>query len=98
MSVTQRSDDDLTHKLKDIVKANLQLLTQEQSGAPQHIVNEFCQLLQYHCATFVCKFLRIIIINIKNCGEKIYLNIFWKNLICIHFFEHSMNWGSRYDD
>ena len=39
--------------LQDIVKANNQLLKQEVNGAPQHIINEFAQLLQFHCATFV---------------------------------------------
>eukprot|EP00667_Euglena_gracilis_P000092 EG_transcript_92 len=53
MGSAQRSDDDLTHKLKDIVKANNALLRQEANGAPQHIINEFAQLLQFHCATFV---------------------------------------------
>lgn len=43
--------DDLTHKLIEIVRANNSLLKHEQSGAPAHIVNEFVQLLQFHIAT-----------------------------------------------
>eukprot|EP00906_Rhabdomonas_costata_P031062 RCo043905 len=53
MGANQRSDDDLTHKLKDIVRANQQLQRQEAAGAPQHIIADFVALLQFHCATLV---------------------------------------------
>ena len=44
--------DDLTHKLADIVKANNQLLRNEQNGAAAHIIAEDVKLLQYHVSTF----------------------------------------------
>ena len=43
-----RSEDDLTHQLGEIVKANNRLRKQEESGAPQHIISEFALLLQMH--------------------------------------------------
>lgn len=43
---TRRSEDDLTHQLGEIVKANNRLRKQEESGAPQHIIAEFALLLQ----------------------------------------------------
>ena len=48
-----RCEDDLTHKLAEIVKANQKLLRQEQNGAPQHIIREFSQLLQFHITTYI---------------------------------------------
>lgn len=48
-----RNQDDLTHKLADIVKANNQLRRNEQNGAAAHIIFEDTKMLQYHCATFV---------------------------------------------
>nr|KAG5708273.1 hypothetical protein BaRGS_021207 [Batillaria attramentaria] len=48
-----RNQDDLTHKLADIVKANNQLRKNEQNGAAAHIIFEDTKMLQYHCATFV---------------------------------------------
>lgn len=41
-----RSEDDLTYKLADILKANVSLRKHESEGAPVHIVSEFEQLLQ----------------------------------------------------
>ncbi len=41
-----RCEDDLTHKLAEIIRANNQLRKQEQNGAPQHIINDFAALLQ----------------------------------------------------
>jgi DNA-directed RNA polymerase II subunit RPB1 len=49
----QRSEDDLTHKLGDIIRANANIKKSIQEGLPQHIYNEFFQLLQYHIATFM---------------------------------------------
>ena len=43
--------DDLTHKLADIVKANEQLIKNEQSGAASHIIEEDLKMLQFHVAT-----------------------------------------------
>ncbi|XP_046374548.1 DNA-directed RNA polymerase II subunit RPB1-like [Haliotis rufescens] len=48
-----RNQDDLTHKLADIVKANNQLRRNEQNGAAAHIITEDTKMLQYHCATLV---------------------------------------------
>eukprot|EP01113_Clastostelium_recurvatum_P019728 TRINITY_DN2328_c0_g1_i3.p1 TRINITY_DN2328_c0_g1~~TRINITY_DN2328_c0_g1_i3.p1 ORF type:complete len:1809 (+),score=540.19 TRINITY_DN2328_c0_g1_i3:155-5581(+) len=53
MDSTTRGEDDLTHKLADIIKANNNLRRQEQNGAPAHIINEFAQLVQFHVATYV---------------------------------------------
>lgn len=47
-----RSEDDLTHKLAEIIKANNKLRRQDQNGAPQHIIREFSQLLQFHITTY----------------------------------------------
>jgi hypothetical protein len=41
-----RSEDDLTHQLGEIIKANIRLKKQDESGAPQHIISEFALLLQ----------------------------------------------------
>lgn len=48
-----RGEDDLTHKLSDIVKANSYLKKYEQEGAPGHIVRDYEQLLQFHLATLI---------------------------------------------
>lgn len=45
--------DDLTHKLADIVKINNQLKRNEQSGAAAHVIAEDVKLLQFHVATMV---------------------------------------------
>lgn len=41
-----RSEDDLTYKLSDILKANQNLKRHESEGSPVHVVSEFEQLLQ----------------------------------------------------
>lgn len=43
---TMRSEDDLTYKLAEIIKASASVRKCEQEGAPAHIINEFEQLLQ----------------------------------------------------
>jgi len=48
-----RSEDDLTVKLMEIVRTNKNLQRQEQNGAPQHVISEFTELLQYHIMTFM---------------------------------------------
>ncbi|XP_061171699.1 DNA-directed RNA polymerase II subunit RPB1-like [Saccostrea echinata] len=48
-----RNQDDLTHKLADIIKANNQLRRNEQNGAASHIIAEDMKMLQYHVATLV---------------------------------------------
>eukprot|EP00698_Gefionella_okellyi_P018051 TRINITY_DN5380_c0_g1_i1.p1 TRINITY_DN5380_c0_g1~~TRINITY_DN5380_c0_g1_i1.p1 ORF type:complete len:1783 (+),score=341.44 TRINITY_DN5380_c0_g1_i1:59-5407(+) len=50
---TQRSEDDLTYKLADILRANTNLKLQEERGSAPHIISEFTQLLQYHVATII---------------------------------------------
>ena len=44
--------DDLTHKLSDILKINNQLKRNEQNGAAAHIIAEDTKMLQFHVATF----------------------------------------------
>ena len=53
MDATMRGEDDLTHKLADILKANMALRKHEQDGSPGHIVAEFEALLQFHVATYM---------------------------------------------
>ncbi|KAJ1979758.1 DNA-directed RNA polymerase II core subunit rpo21 [Dimargaris cristalligena] len=53
MDGTSRGEDDLTHKLSDILKANQRVKGCETEGAPQHVVEEFEQLLQFHIATYM---------------------------------------------
>ena len=49
----QRSQDDLTYNLANILKANKTLREDEQRGAASHIFEEHLQYLQYHCATLI---------------------------------------------
>ena len=48
-----RSEDDLTHTLAMIVRANNQLARQIENGAPNHIKREYTALLQHYCAAYV---------------------------------------------
>ena len=41
-----RSEDDLTYKLGDVIKASANVRRCEEEGAPQHVITEFEQLLQ----------------------------------------------------
>jgi DNA-directed RNA polymerase subunit A' len=47
-----RSEDDLTHKLVDIVRINDRLREQLDLGAPMAIIEELWDLLQYHVTTY----------------------------------------------
>ncbi|TCD64722.1 DNA-directed RNA polymerase II subunit rpb1 [Steccherinum ochraceum] len=47
------SEDDLTYKLGDIIKASANVRQCEQEGAPAHVITEFEQLLQFHVATYM---------------------------------------------
>ncbi len=47
-----RSEDDLTHKLVDIIRINQRLLENREAGAPQLIVEDLWELLQYHVSTY----------------------------------------------
>lgn len=49
----QRSEDDLTHKLCDIVKSNNALKTRIEKGASKEQIDITTQVLQYHVATFI---------------------------------------------
>jgi DNA-directed RNA polymerase II subunit RPB1 len=49
----QRSEDDLTHKLIDIVKSNNALKARIEKGASKEQVDIATQVLQYHVATFI---------------------------------------------
>jgi DNA-directed RNA polymerase subunit A' len=48
----ERSEDDLTHKLSDIVRVNQRLLENINAGAPEIIIEDLWDLLQYHITTF----------------------------------------------
>eukprot|EP00899_Mesostigma_viride_P002361 jgi/Mesvir1/12125/Mv00383-RA.1 len=52
MDSNARSEDDLTHKLAEIIRHNNTLRRQDQSGAAPHILNEYTALLQFHVATY----------------------------------------------
>ena len=47
-----RSEDDLTHKLVDVLRINERLRENRDSGAPQLIVEDLWELLQYHVTTY----------------------------------------------
>jgi len=48
----ERSEDDLTHKLGDIVRTNQRLFENLSAGAPEVIIEDLWDLLQYHITTF----------------------------------------------
>ncbi|KAH8345128.1 DNA-directed RNA polymerase II subunit RPB1 [Drosophila kikkawai] len=48
-----KNQDDLTHKLSDIIKANNELRKNEASGAAAHVIQENIKMLQFHVATLV---------------------------------------------
>ncbi|CAN3474396.1 DNA-directed RNA polymerase II subunit RPB1 [Diutina catenulata] len=48
-----RGEDDLTFKLADILKANMNVQRLELDGSPQHVIAEFEALLQFHVATYM---------------------------------------------
>ncbi len=47
-----RSEDDLTHKLVDIIRINQRLKENMEAGAPTLIVQDLSELLQYHVTTY----------------------------------------------
>ncbi|MBU0530466.1 MAG: DNA-directed RNA polymerase subunit A', partial [Nanoarchaeota archaeon] len=49
----ERSEDDLTHKLVDIVRINQSLRENMDIGAPDFIIADLWELLQYHIATYL---------------------------------------------
>lgn len=48
-----KSEDDLTHKLVDIIRINKRLRENIEAGAPQLIVEDLWELLQYHVTTYM---------------------------------------------
>ncbi|MEA1993588.1 MAG: DNA-directed RNA polymerase subunit A' [Euryarchaeota archaeon] len=48
-----RSEDDLTHKLVDIIRINQRLRENIDAGAPHLIVEDLWELLQYHATTYM---------------------------------------------
>ncbi|MHC1571527.1 MAG: DNA-directed RNA polymerase subunit A' [Methanosarcinales archaeon] len=49
----QRSEDDITHKLVDIIRINQRFQENREAGAPQLIIEDLWELLQYHVTTFI---------------------------------------------
>jgi DNA-directed RNA polymerase subunit A' len=47
----ERSEDDLTHKLGDIIRINQRLFENINAGAPEIIIEDLWDLLQYHITT-----------------------------------------------
>ncbi len=47
-----RSEDDLTHKLVDIIRINQRLKENMDAGAPTLIIQDLSELLQYHVTTY----------------------------------------------
>jgi DNA-directed RNA polymerase subunit A' len=48
-----RSEDDLTHKLVDIIRTNDKLKESINAGAPEVIIEDVWDLLQYHITTYI---------------------------------------------
>ncbi len=48
----ERSEDDLTHKLVDVIRINQKLDANINAGAPQLIIEDLWELLQYHVTTY----------------------------------------------
>lgn len=53
MHGSAKNQDDLTHKLADIIKSNNELQKNEAAGAAAHIITENIKMLQFHVATLV---------------------------------------------
>ncbi|MCX6819041.1 MAG: DNA-directed RNA polymerase subunit A' [Candidatus Aenigmarchaeota archaeon] len=49
----ERSEDDLTHKLVDVVRINERLRKNLELGAPDFIIADIWELLQYHVSTLI---------------------------------------------
>ena len=50
---SQRMDDDLTHKLSDIVKTNNTLIRKIDGDFRVEVINDWWKVLQYHVATLI---------------------------------------------
>ncbi|EFC41982.1 RNA polymerase II largest subunit [Naegleria gruberi] len=51
--LNDKAEDDLTHKLADIIKSNATIQKLSKSGSPQHYLDDMIKILQYHCATYM---------------------------------------------
>jgi DNA-directed RNA polymerase II subunit RPB1 len=49
----QRSEDDLTHKLFDIIKNDMTLKQKIENNAAKNVIDEWTNVVQYHVATLV---------------------------------------------
>ncbi len=49
----ERSEDDLTHKLVDILRLNLRLAENIEANAPRPIIEDQWELVQYHITTYI---------------------------------------------
>ncbi len=47
-----RSEDDLTHKLVDIIRINQRVIDDMEAGAPTVMIMDLAELLQYHVTTY----------------------------------------------
>ncbi|MDD3159668.1 MAG: DNA-directed RNA polymerase subunit A' [Candidatus ainarchaeum sp.] len=47
-----KSEDDLSHKLVDVMRINMRLKDNIEAGAPQLIIEDLWDLLQYHVTTY----------------------------------------------
>jgi DNA-directed RNA polymerase II subunit RPB1 len=52
MSSTQKCEDDLTHKINDILRANIAVQNAIKNKEKPHVIEYFENLLQYHVSTF----------------------------------------------
>ena len=50
---SQRMDDDLTHKLSDIIKFNNILMKQLEKSSRKEIIDDWTEQVQYHIATYI---------------------------------------------
>lgn len=71
MDSSARCEDDLTHKLAEIIRANNALRKQEQNGAPQHIINDFAALVQYHLTTYMDNTIPGVPVSMQKSGRPI---------------------------
>ena len=49
----QRSEDDISHIIVNIIKANKTLQEKIQQNAPQKVLDDWATVLQYYCATMI---------------------------------------------
>jgi DNA-directed RNA polymerase beta' subunit len=53
MDTALRSQDDLTHKLSEIIRSNQNLKKHMENNASENTINEFTNLLQFHVTTLI---------------------------------------------